>query len=1026
MRKFFLAVMTALLLSSPTAAAESITSEQIIAFWKKNGITEVSLEVTQFLDFLLNDSKLADLGLFQAFDVFLDLEEFYQDLNNSPEGVSPDYYAAVMKLTTNVGMGSFFSGMAPYKSYNMASLGILFNIVQSNDALFINHQIAAYKYFVEVEGIRDPYAYDYCTLSGYLYYKSYVFAPYPLHPDELTPEKVREIVEKSYNTIYGNKQDEESDARRFAAASYDLLEEKAAILQGYMNGSYTDVVLADRLGNGLYINNAGPDTIFRLMLIEEDLLLNDDTIFIGTLPPGGETLLTADMLDDIPGRDFDQIVFVTSGFPVTLDFSAQRKPFVGSFDLKTSASDLFPGTVPEVTSLNLLVYAQENEECFTIHIDYGDGTTESFSPCTNSGMVSLHLSHTFLRNGWFDLHITITNSSGVSAVLTDYLFLEKPLKIGYPLVPDPFLQANTPITFGEYEVTTNGLTIQYAWDFDFNGTFSPDSHDRFPTTTFLPDPAVFSDTSTVEQKIALVVSAEFEGVVYTDTLIQTLNIRKPVYALFSTLPALGSRNEIYTDTGVAVVEFVSPVVPAPEQEDFSFQWDFGDGSTAPGATVSHTFAAGTYQVQLSISDGLYTAMTSLDLKVFSMAIPESSTLVKGLEYFFDADPGQGNANALEVPEAPGITTDLHIPLSGLCPGVHRLFIRARDENGRWSMPASRPVVVTKEERPTSVTALEYFIDQPGGPGSGSAFPLTPSAEMTLTAPIPLEELSPGVHRIYFRAKNDAGLASPLLSRPLLVTMPPAPITEVEYFIDLDPGQGNAHKWPLTPGFNLSLSGGVTLSDVPFGQHQFSVRAKNSHNIWTFPLSAPFTIDIPRQQLSFTTGWNLFSSYILPENRDMLALFQPLIDSMKLIRVLDSQGRSLEFTGDPGEWINAIGQMLPDQGYKVKMAAPGMLSLPGTPATLPLEIPLATGWNTVGFPRGLEADAIAVIQQLIDRGSLVKVQDEKGNAIENIGTLGGWQNAIGLFHSGEGYRICVNKPDTLTIFPTYPPSSQAQP
>ncbi|HOY52540.1 MAG TPA: PKD domain-containing protein, partial [Prolixibacteraceae bacterium] len=535
------------------------------------------------------------------------------------------------------------------------------------------------------------------TLSGYLYYKSYVFAPYPLHPDELTPEKVREIVEKSYNTIYGNKQDEESDARRFAAASYDLLEEKAAILQGYMNGSYTDVVLADRLGNGLYINNAGPDTIFRLMLIEEDLLLNDDTIFIGTLPPGGETLLTADMLDDIPGRDFDQIVFVTSGFPVTLDFSAQRKPFVGSFDLKTSASDLFPGTVPEVTSLNLLVYAQENEECFTIHIDYGDGTTESFSPCTNSGMVSLHLSHTFLRNGWFDLHITITNSSGVSAVLTDYLFLEKPLKIGYPLVPDPFLQANTPITFGEYEVTTNGLTIQYAWDFDFNGTFSPDSHDRFPTTTFLPDPAVFSDTSTVEQKIALVVSAEFEGVVYTDTLIQTLNIRKPVYALFSTLPALGSRNEIYTDTGVAVVEFVSPVVPAPEQEDFSFQWDFGDGSTAPGATVSHTFAAGTYQVQLSISDGLYTAMTSLDLKVFSMAIPESSTLVKGLEYFFDADPGLGNANALEVPEASGVSADLHIPLSGLSPGVHRLFLRARDENGHWSMPASRPVVVTKEE-----------------------------------------------------------------------------------------------------------------------------------------------------------------------------------------------------------------------------------------------------------------------------------------------------------------------------------------
>ena len=76
-------------------------------------------------------------------------------------------------------------------------------------------------------------------------------------------------------------------------------------------------------------------------------------------------------------------------------------------------------------------------------------------------------------------------------------------------------------------------------------------------------------------------------------------------------------------------------------------------------------------------------------------------------------------------------------------------------------------------------------------------------------------------------------------------------------------------------------------------------------------------------------------------------------------------------------------------------------------------------NTVGFPRGVEADAIAVIRQLIDRGSLVKVQDEKGNAIENIGTLEGWHNAIGLFRSGEGYRIHASQPDTLTIFPSYP-------
>ncbi len=66
-----------------------------------------------------------------------------------------------------------------------------------------------------------------------------------------------------------------------------------------------------------------------------------------------------------------------------------------------------------------------------------------------------------------------------------------------------------------------------------------------------------------------------------------------------------------------------------------------------------------------------------------------------------------------------------------------------------------------------------------------------------------------------------------------------------------------------------------------------------------------------------------------------------------------------------------------------------------------------------------AVGMAVIRQLIDRGSLVKVQDEKGHAIENLGDWGGWHNSIGTFRSGEGYRIHVSQPDTLTIFPSYP-------
>lgn len=56
----------------------------------------------------------------------------------------------------------------------------------------------------------------------------------------------------------------------------------------------------------------------------------------------------------------------------------------------------------------------------------------------------------------------------------------------------------------------------------------------------------------------------------------------------------------------------------------------------------------------------------------------------------------------------------------------------------------------------------------------------------------------------------------------------------------------------------------------------------------------------------------------------------------------------------------------------------------------------------------------VVHQLIDRHSLVKVQDEEGNAIEDFGSFGGWQNNIGAFIPGKGYRLKVSTNDTLTM------------
>ena len=73
---------------------------------------------------------------------------------------------------------------------------------------------------------------------------------------------------------------------------------------------------------------------------------------------------------------------------------------------------------------------------------------------------------------------------------------------------------------------------------------------------------------------------------------------------------------------------------------------------------------------------------------------------------------------------------------------------------------------------------------------------------------------------------------------------------------------------------------------------------------------------------------------------------------------------------------------------------------------------------MGYPNPQEHNGKAIIQQLIDGKTLIKVQDEAGNAIEDYGIFGGWQNNIGNFKPGKGYKIKVSSGDTLVIYKTY--------
>ncbi len=175
----------------------------------------------------------------------------------------------------------------------------------------------------------------------------------------------------------------------------------------------------------------------------------------------------------------------------------------------------------------------------------------------------------------------------------------------------------------------------------------------------------------------------------------------------------------------------------------------------------------------------------------------------------------------------------------------------------------------------------------------------------------------------------------------------------------------------------------------------------------------------RLSVNLKSGWNMFSTNVVPDSTDLKTLFKGLIDDGNLLKIQDELGNAIEDIGDYGEWVNQIGNIALTEGYRIEVNDSVNIQFVGETAEFPFEIPLKAGWNIIGFPRSSDLDAMEVVQQLIDRQTLMLVQDENGNTLENNGSTGEWVNGIGDFKPGKGYKVRVKSDDVL-LFGNLPP------
>jgi PKD repeat protein/pimeloyl-ACP methyl ester carboxylesterase len=296
----------------------------------------------------------------------------------------------------------------------------------------------------------------------------------------------------------------------------------------------------------------------------------------------------------------------------------------------------------------------------------------------------------------------------------------------------------------------------------------------------------------------------------------------------------------------------------------SWHWDFGDGTTSNEQHPQHTYSKkGVYKVTLTVRDDHEMQDTEEKFNYIAVSSNFDDLLginIVAMEYYFDKDPGVGNGQSIPISSSNTVEVKTNLDVSHLNSGLHHLYIRAKDEKDHWGLVQSRPVLVTNHSErddhlktyQSKISDIEYFFDKCPGIGNGDKLSFSPSTELTLNDTIDVTNVTPGLHRVYFRAKDEAGQWGIIQSRPLLVTSHNhlgnteqgyvAKITSLEYFFDTAPEPGKGYPISVTSDSEVSITTTFDTSNLDPGMHRVYIRAKDETDTWGIVQSRPVLIE----------------------------------------------------------------------------------------------------------------------------------------------------------------------------------------
>jgi hypothetical protein len=215
-----------------------------------------------------------------------------------------------------------------------------------------------------------------------------------------------------------------------------------------------------------------------------------------------------------------------------------------------------------------------------------------------------------------------------------------------------------------------------------------------------------------------------------------------------------------------------------------------------------------------------------------------------VEYYVNTDPGYGNGTAVSIVPGPNLAgLSFTVDLTPLAAGVHIAGVRSRDANGAWSIDNKwlfvKPYSSIGSPTP-NVTRVEWYVDTDPGRGNGTAVAISPGQDIAgLSFSIDIPPLLEGVHIVGVRSRDANGAWSIdnrwLFVKPYSINASTVPnITRVEWYLDTDPGQGNATPLTISPGQTTlsDLSFMQSLTNLLSGVHILGIRTRDANGAWS--------------------------------------------------------------------------------------------------------------------------------------------------------------------------------------------------